>query len=312
PFTLLDPGSALWVWHVVNLALLLATLLMLLTELRANRERSLSLAALALLYGPLSVALFWGQLEPVLLFLLYLGLRWSRLRKDWRCGVILALAGVLKVNPLFVLGQFVVLRRWRVCASAILTGVAAGCLSAWRFGAAINVEFVRRALDSSVQAFTNPYSISIITMTSKMLPRMLGGPGLYRAPSLVAASLAGLVVAVMTVAGTLSAHRDGRDEVAYGLWVAGSVLLTPVNWAHELVLLLIPMAQMVEHCSSRVAAGLGLASYFFAEVGLIGFWLWVAAFQYHAIEYPTWTRIQPVYPLGFFASMLLLFFSVWC
>jgi alpha-1,2-mannosyltransferase len=303
PMTLLDPVTALWLWQGLNILLLAACLLLLSREFRGRPSDLVIASSLALLYGPLSVNLFWAQTQVPLLLLLILALRWSRLRKDWICGAALAMAGLIKIYPIFVLGYFIILRRWRVVVSGLLLGVSAILASIALLGLEPNVQFLHHVGYLGLEI---PTAISLLAIISRTFSLFVNG---RPDATLTLASVATTWVVIvgflfLTVRATVVAAHRGREEAAYGLWVVAAVLLCPISWVHHMVLLLIPFAQLLDSRSNRRALKLGAYSYWLAEVGLGLFWL-------RELAHPSSSFLVAMFPLVFLLSLLLTFGSTY-
>jgi len=57
--------------------------------------------------------------------------------------------------------------------------------------------------------------------------------------------LAVSAVLLMTIPRNAQCKRRGDDSIGFGLWVAATVLLTPVVWPHHLTILLIPLRLVI-------------------------------------------------------------------
>jgi hypothetical protein len=111
-----------------------------------------------------------------------------------------------------------------------------------------------------------------------------------------------VLAAVMTVYATGAAQRRGKNSFAFGLWVAASVVLTPIVWLHHLTLLLIPLAQVAGAARSDVTAfRLGVFCYCTLELALLSYW--VGWLLWPAYLFP----IQVVTAGAAFTALLLAF-----
>ena len=88
------------------------------------------------------------------------------------------------------------------------------------------------------------------------------------------------MVLAMTIRGTRSAKRRDEDSIGFGLWVAATVLFTPIVWPHHLTVLLIPLGLVTGDIRYKngPAFRLAICSYCAAEfellLGWIGLRLW--------------------------------------
>jgi alpha-1,2-mannosyltransferase len=275
PLTYLGLNAAFQIWFGLNIILLVAASLMITARMRPLGAR-LFCVALVLLYGPTTDNLYWGQAQILLLFLIAVVLETERRGWSVVSSSALAIAILLKVFPVAILGYFVMTRRWRfVCAT--LTGVLIGSLlSLYRLGPALNLAFVRQALASSGGRFL-PYALNI--SIGAVIYRVFWLAGLNGSASVdyatvVITALTMLGIVLLCVRGSVHTNRSGGDDKAFGLWVTASVLITPVSWFHHMVLLVLPLIEITARAATvSNSFKLAATSYGFAEVALILLWV---------------------------------------
>jgi Glycosyltransferase family 87 len=277
PLSLVPRIEAFWLWHGINLCLLLIAVWMLVADLHPPQKR-IAFACAALLYGPVTDALFWGQVEPFLLLMLVIALRKSAARRDIASGIAVGLAALCKIYPVVLLGYFLFSRRWTVVASAGLTILVGILLSIAAFGSELSVDFLHQiSMTAGDKLWSNTLNASLGAIVAKSL-WLLAGHDYGLAMKVLRTALIVLAVSavlLMTIRGTLSAKRRGDDSIGFGLWVAATVLLTPVVWPHHLTILLIPLRLVIGDVryKSGPAFRLAIFSYCAAEVELLLGWL---------------------------------------
>ncbi len=281
PLASLSPKSAYWIWTGVNVAALAAVLLMLLGgDSGLDLRLRLILAALAIFYYPIRINFHWAQPQPLLLLMLLLAGRWLGRGEEAAAGGMLALAGLIKIFPLFMAGYLVAGRRWR---ALLFTGVGLA------LGAAVTMAIIglpitlasgaRLANVANGQWLVTHHKadseelVSFGNFVSRLLFQVTGahpGSALGRGRGLIGV-LAALALMFVTVRATLTrpAGRN-RDERAFALWIATTVLVAPTAWIHYMVLLLVPLAELALAANrgeaSRRALWMGGASYALAQV----------------------------------------------
>ena len=293
PLSLLPPLQAFWIWYGINLCLLLIAVWMLVADLHPSQKR-IAFACAALLYGPVTDALFWGQVEPFLLLMLVIALRKSAARRDIASGIAVGLAALCKIYPVVLLGYFLLSRRWAVVASAGLTILVGILLSMLAFGSELSVGFLQqisRTAGDKFWSYTLNASLGAIVAKSLWL---LAGHNYGLAMKVTRTALIALAVSAvlaMTIRGTLNANRRDDDSIGFGLWVAATVLLTPIVWPHHLTVLLIPLRMAIGDVRYKNGPAFRLAifSYCLAEVelllGWVGILLW--PLYYFQIQFAT-------------------------
>lgn len=241
PLSRFQPATAHRIWQALQVSCLIFALLIALNEIGAATGNFARCAfAFAFLFPPLQSALHWGQPTPLLLLLLVASWSCARRGCDLSAGMLLAAATLLKAFPWVVAGYFLFRGRWKVLASAILSGlVASTCLIA-HYGIQRNLEFLRGA---KVSAFwlDRARNLSIIGNLHWFLSGM---DGHARSVGLFGVSAAAVCVLFFALSGKVtSAFRDeapAADGLCWSLWILLSILLSPVAWDHYLALM-IPM-----------------------------------------------------------------------
>jgi hypothetical protein len=274
PLSWLPFAAAFWLWSILNLVLLLVAVQLLVSGL-GTFQRRVFFGAAALLYAPVTDAVYWSQAEPVILFLLAISMRALEDGRSRRCGIAIGLAALCKVHPIFLLGYFLLSRRWVTVAYAAMTVLAGIVLSVAAFGMEYQIAFLRAAWSYGGDLFL-PYTmnVSLDAMSSRVVSLFAGHESEGQIARLSLAILLKCLLAALTVWATLIARRRGVDRLAFGLWVAAVVLLTPVIWLHHLINLLIPLAQLTQASNTnRIAFRVGALSYCFAELALPVHWV---------------------------------------
>jgi len=226
PFSLLgfEVGRLAWIGFLVPCFLVGTALLPVRREIRGV------VLLLGVVSWPFIFAVRIGQVGPILYLLFALG--WRFLDRPGIVGAAAGLGTLVKLQPGLLLGWMVVRREWRalmaaVAAIALGAGVAALVgLGQWLDFATI----VRRLSD----ALTVPANLSVGATAYQL------GVGEQIATLLQLAS-AGLVVGLVA----LAAVRAPRD-VGYLVAVVGSQLVSTILWDHYALILLLPVAWLLE------------------------------------------------------------------
>ncbi len=250
PLTLMRPRAAFWLWTAINFsALAIAMYLMLAHRRGLSGRTSWMLAGLLLMSAPVNMNLYWGQSQLIALALLAGAMRAMERERDAAAGLMVAAAGLLRAFPLLLIGYFVIRRKWLAVAFAA-AGFAAGVLvTVAALGLTQSLSFVHGALqltDYSIVSRVDNLSLGpFVSRTFWALIATASGSSADWARR-AAVAVADIVVLGMTIRATLSdANRGDPDWRVYSLWIAASIMLSPVGWHHYLVLLAIPFVQMV-------------------------------------------------------------------
>jgi hypothetical protein len=228
PFASFDPGLAAWVWIGLSLAAFVVGVILL--PVRPTvRWLILLLAALS---WPFEYGLRLGQVGQLLFVLFAVGWRW--LEAGRAVGGSAALGAIVKIQPGLVLVWAALTRRWGAVvvglvilgATAVVTTIVAGGPTVW-FD---YVSLLRNVNDP----ITTPHNF-----TPGAVAFQLGAaPGV--ATGIQVASSVFVVVVAVFAALRISA------AASYLAAVIASQLLSPVLWDHYAMLLLLPVALLLD------------------------------------------------------------------
>ncbi len=266
PFALLPQRAAYWLWQGLQLAALLASLVMLLREMRPRPHSTITVLAiaLALLYPPVHATLHGAQTAFLLLLTLTASWLLARRSRPAAAGLTLALATVLKAFPGAVGGYFLFRRRFDVLGWAILFAV----LSIIGTGVGHWREWILYGTPMTTGDFDQLRMVSVLSNVYHFLHQAFpaAGQGQLLLPAFSVTLLIDLLV--LAFAGCVSRWMpddNNSDGLYFGIWLGVALLLSPASWDHELPLLL-PIylfagAGFLESRPSyRVAAGIMAAA----------------------------------------------------
>ena len=257
PFTFLPAPWDLWAWLSVIVAAFLAGTALL--PVRPGVRYSIVL--LAAVSFPFLYALKLGQVGPLLYLAFAFAWRW--IDGSVTPGLAVAAGALAKLQPALLFGWMVVTRRWRAFAAGFAAIVLIVVATTMLSGATALSEYV--ALVGRVnKPITTPQNLTLGAVAYQ------SGAGLDAATAIQWASVAG------TLAVTLFAWFRRDAVTGFLVGVVASQLLSPVLWSHYAMLLLLPVALLLERRQ------------------------WWAA----AIPILTWAPVPLVYPVVFAAGLL--------
>ncbi len=124
PLTFLPHRAALIAWHILNLAMVAATAILLARMLGLLLPGQIALVgALLFLFRPTLCCFYYGQAPVLLLFLSIAGFHFYRRGSPRWAGFFFALAIAIKLTPLVVVLPFLAWRQWKM-----LRAIALWCL----------------------------------------------------------------------------------------------------------------------------------------------------------------------------------------
>jgi hypothetical protein len=229
PYALLPEPAATWAW----LATLVSAFLAGIAVLPVRPGVRWAILGIAAVSWPFLYSVKLGQVGPLLFLAFAVG--WRSLDRPIALGLSVAAGTLIKVQPALLFGWMLVTRRWWAFAvglaalglAAVLATLVTG-LATW----ADYAELLRRVS----QPVTTPRN-------------MTPGAVAYRAgASEVLASAIQLVAMTATAVVTLYAWLRRDPATGFVVGVVASQLLSPLLWDHYAMLLLIPVALLLERC----------------------------------------------------------------
>jgi hypothetical protein len=281
PLAALSPRTAYRIWIGLNVAALAASLFLLLgKDSGLDLRIRLILSALAIFYYPLTVHFHWGQPQLILLLMLLLVRRWLERGREAAAGGMLAIAGLIKIFPLFMVGYLMAARRWRavfLTAAAMAIGAAATVIL---IGLPSSIAFVARLTNvfsgGWLAAHQKADSVELVSLGTFVSRIFVGVTGARPGSALdigrpIAVVIAALALLFVTARATRAKSADrNRDRSCFALWIVTTILLSPTAWIHYMVLLLVPYAELAAAANrreaSRRALWMGGASYVLTQL----------------------------------------------
>ncbi len=227
PFVLLPSPVGLWVWIAGCVAMTLVAIAVLPTSLPVRW----AILLLAGLDWPVVYAIKLGQVGPPLLLVFALG--WRLLRSEVALGIVGAAGAFIKVQPGLLFAWALLTGRRRTLAVGLAVGAATVLLTLPLVGVTAWTDYVGLLGKVSAPVAT-PHN-------------MTAGAVAYQAGfSDGVAGAIQIVGIVVTIAVWVYASRRRSAEVGYLVTVVASQLFSPLLWDHYALLLLLPVAWLLE------------------------------------------------------------------
>ncbi len=239
PLARLDQKTAFWIWEAAQMLCLVGAVLML---ARANAPPlgaapTIIVLSLVMLSRQFAGALVAAQVTPMLLALLSASWLCARRERPAAAGLCLALAALLKLYPAGAAGYFLFGRRWRALG--------------WTIGFfAAGVLLTNPFRWSELATLELPVSYHIVGHAELTVLRFCAKNrcalrwhddhrGAARSQSVAITALIDLALLAIAAAATItSRERADLDGLIFGLWVALALLMSPLAWIPETLLLL--------------------------------------------------------------------------
>lgn len=315
PVTLLPLGAAKVVFLLLNLVAQFAAIAILFADRAPPRRRVLTVAGwvLVLALFPFFWGLYLGQANSLVFLACALALRQARRGDQVGGGALIAVAALLKVFPVVLLGLLLLKRQYRAVAASVATMAVLSLLSLPVVGLATFRRFFTEVIPeitSRVEPFVRNQGISgtlhrLLTDNPYVRP-LVDSPALARALG----TALSLVAVVLVVWGTRRVALDRtaprRFELEWGIWLAAAVLVSSISWEHYSVFLLftwLPLGELLLSSDLRRRRNQVLLA-----VTAATFAIWAVLLQsgdeYDAL--PTGLALQPVVNAKFLATVALL------
>lgn len=263
PFGLLGLPDARALWFVVNLALLVAAVLVMTRAVAPRGYRVLASGGIAVAFasfGPLRASLSLGNYEPAILVLvcgawalLYPPASGQSPRPTWRGtrelagGLLVGVAGMIKPFPAFIAPLLLLAGRPRAAVGAAMAAVAAWLVASVAFGSSVLPDYlgVLSASGSGPQAGM-PFDMGPLGFLSRAFTETPYAQQWVVIPrAFVVLVSAGWSAVIAGASWLLLRRRGGRSSPLLPLLIGGlALLLYPYMGSIYLVLLLpgIPLA----------------------------------------------------------------------
>ena len=231
-------------WTAASLALLVATVIVLVRQTGLGGTWALAFAALVLLYQPIAADLNFANVYLLVLALTVAAWQGYRGHDDRLLGVALALMLAIKLAGGFLWVLVLAERRWRALAwgAAGAAALVLGSLpwiggAAWLADAASLADAARRP-ERAVTAYQSVTGLfrHLFTRDQTWNPAPL-----LRAP-LVASVAPWVVVLVLVSVGLWVAHRHPTDDRVFAAFVIAGVVASPLALDYTYTTLLLPIA----------------------------------------------------------------------
>ena len=238
PLARLDQKTAFWIWEAAQMLCLVGAVLML---ARANAPPlgaapTIIVLSLVILSRQFAGALVAAQVTPMLLALLSASWFCARRERPAAAGLCLAIAALLKLYPAGAAGYFLFGRRWRALGWTI-GFFAAGVLLTnplrW-------IELATLELPVSYHIVARA-DLTVLAFVRKCVAH-LAGTTIAAAPLFAVFAITALIdlalLAIAAAATITGRERADLDGLIFGLWVALALLMSPLAWIPETLLLL--------------------------------------------------------------------------
>lgn len=228
PFALLAPAVATWLWTAAIVTAFFAGVALM--PVRAwVRWATILLTGLS---WPFAYAVKLGQVGPILFLLFAIGWRW--MDRPRVLGTSIALGALIKIQPGLLLLWAAASRRLAAVAVAVAVGLVALVAATVPTGGVGTWLDYTTMLRNVSDPIATPHNF-----TAGAIAYQLGAGN-------AAAAVIQLTVSLLVIGAVVVSARIATPAASYLVAVIASQLLSPVLWDHYAMLLLLPVAWLLE------------------------------------------------------------------
>ena len=279
PLTFFSPFIAYWVWFVLNVLLLAASLWILIRDAGLKAADAWIIGALMLMYPPVAMNFWFAQSEILLLFVLTLFIHELGRGRQIVAALLLAAACLLRAYPIGLLGYLVARRQWRVASFALLGCIAGFSVTAAYLGSDVVLTFLRNAglmrgfviwgasrpLNQAVELLQHPANLNLARFVAFVVAHALGTSESSTIGQVTGLLVEVALVAIVAVQTARFAANEDRDWRALSLWIITVSMLSPIMWGQFMVCFIIVFVWLAGAAArnqvSRRAIWAAVASY---------------------------------------------------
>lgn len=310
PLARMSFDHAFWAWSAFNFSCLATALFLLFGEISELELRAgLALAAISVLYPPVADHFYYAQSKLLVLMLLVLSVYLMQRRHDSWSGLALALACLTRMFPLLLLGYLALQRRWKMLAYTVIWLAIGAFVTVALFGLRNVLSFQEAIAFLRERGNLRIADIALRGFTTRLFWHVFGphlSPTIESVRGLLRFVIGGGILWFTIVATLMRPAERDLDWSLFTLWTTTALILTPVVWLHDEVLLIPLFAQIASAASQgRTSARVIVMS----AVSVILMMAWVLVGANHGIGDPS--RWHPLAELGWFSLLAAYFSAYW-
>jgi hypothetical protein len=247
PLARFDQKTAFWIWQVAQIICLVAAVLMIArgSDPPLGAAATVIVLSMLLLSRQFAGTLVMAEVTPTMLALLSASWLCARRERPAAAGLWLALAALVKLYPAAAGGYFLFGRRWPALGWTVAF-FAAGVLLTnpmrWIELARVGMPFSYHTIVTMHVNFAlGRAELTVLAFVRKIVAHF-AGTSVIAAPLFPVLAISALIdLALLAIAAAATITGRGRADLEgllFGLWVALALLMSPLAWIHETILLL--------------------------------------------------------------------------
>lgn len=209
-------------------------------------------------FAPVWETFILGQINALPFLFIALALKAHLQERPWRSGIWLALAILLKISPLILLGYFAARLRWREILSTLLTLLLTTAIAALQFGFDIVEQFLQILPWLSTEIHPASYNQSVLAITYRVAALFaipVSDETLIWAHKLLFMATLGLILGVIL-------WKTWRGHVVspwfFAALLAVVIFFSPLLWFHHALFLTLPLVLLLNYNQKTFTWGAGI------------------------------------------------------
>jgi hypothetical protein len=237
--------TAFFVWRILSDVFFFAAIVICLQLCQALTPIALLVCSLAgFAFQPFTLTLDKGQFGALLLLLWSAGTLLAKKRWDFLSALMFALATIVKLTPVLVLGLFLIRRRWTWSASYLLWVLLLAGAGLWQTGME-NQHLYLAKLKMLSCGIPGPYNYSLNGIIQSTYYGTMLTDEQIPAETPATLCLVGKAAAFLTLVGALLMlfNRNRAQNITWDLVVFAliTLLVAPFTWRHYYTLEILPL-----------------------------------------------------------------------
>lgn len=244
PFSYLDHYYAFFIFNFMSLIFYLTMIYMIIKPYKPEYPIVAYILSLSLLWFPFMSIIGLGQISLLLCLLVFLSwLAWLKKKTFW-CSFSLALAGAVKLFPLYLLLFFIIRKQFNVVLLTIIIFFIFQFIAIVCTGPTSYLYFVSdMALRNTFNFYAFPANYSFLGVFASLLQDNAWTSSSFSFSYKQLYLLHLLAVIVVTL--MIAAAGRIKDEALFALCLIGTILASPISWIHFFPVILLGVVPLV-------------------------------------------------------------------
>jgi len=250
PLYFFNYANALEIWTLLSLLSLFISIHIILNQFKHFQPHRLIITAGFLIYIVNSESISYGQVSNFILLLIAGSWVLGRTHKDVSAGILIALACAIKLFCGLFLIYFLVVHRFKLFFSAVITGILIFLITLYLFGIKSYISYLNTL--QHVSWYAESWSVSFKSFIMRIFSPTENNFALFNFPHLAQFLIIflsiSLVVWLIKTWSELTTLRDRKlsFDCGFSLVILSMLLLSPLGWTYYFNIFIIPYLLLIK------------------------------------------------------------------